>query len=423
MIAVHHGGTGGQGAEFASTRKAMKIFVVNCGSSSIKYQLFDMADESVLAKGLLERVGTAGAVLHHLAGDESRDADAAATNHTAGLKIILEALVDRQIGVIGSIDEIDGVGHRVVHGGEAITNSVRIDERILEIIRRNAALAPLHNPANLAGIEAATEAMPGTAQVAVFDTAFLATLPPKAYRYAVPQKWYEDYHVRRYGFHGTSHRYVTLRAAELLGKAVDQVNLITAHLGNGCSMTAVAGGKAVDHSMGMTPLEGLVMGTRSGDIDPAVVVHMTSHGMTAAEVTEALNKSSGLLGVSGSYSDMRDLLAAGGRGDARAQLAIEVFVYRVVKYIGAYYTILPGVDAVVLTGGIGENSVEVRGRIVRQLGRIGARGDERRNLQMVAGQAGAITAGDSDLPVWVIPTNEELMIARDTRAAVEEKMR
>lgn len=398
----------------------MKVFVVNCGSSSIKYQLFDMRDESVLAKGLLERVGGADAALHHTAAGKTHDSRVAAADHASGLKLVLSALVDPQIGVLGGIEEIDGVGHRVVHGGEQSRQSVQIDQAVLAVIRQNAELAPLHNPPNLAGITAAMAAMPDTPHVAVFDTAFLSTLPPHAYRYAVPEDWYRRYHVRRYGFHGTSHRYVTLRAAELLGKSPAQVNLITAHLGNGCSMTAVAAGRAVDHSMGLTPLEGLVMGTRSGDIDPAIVFYMARNAaLSPEELDDALNKKSGLLGVSGLSNDMRDCLAAVEQGNANAALAVELFVYRIVKYVGAYYTILPGCDAMVLTGGIGENAVSVRRRICLGLSRLGTVLDEQRNARTVGGQAGPITADSSPLSVWVVPTDEELMIARDTRAIVE----
>ncbi len=400
----------------------MRIFVVNCGSSSIKYQLFDMADESVLAKGLLERIGTTTAMLHHSTngrrGKGQIDLQIAAPNHTAGMAVILKALTDRDIGVLDSIDDIDGVGHRVVHGGEETTASSRIDEKLIALIRRNIDLAPLHNPPNLAGIEAAMATIHHAAHVAVFDTAFLSTLPPMAYRYAVPNEWHTKYHVRRYGFHGTSHRCVTLRAAELLGKPADKVNLITCHLGNGCSMTAVAGGKAVDHSMGMTPLEGLVMGTRCGDIDPAIVLRMIAVGMSPAEVDTALNKAGGLLGLSELSNDMRDLLSAADAGDANARLAVDVFVYRVAKYIGAYFTILPSLDAVVFTGGIGENSTPVRQAVCHYLARLGAIMDETRNSQAVGGQTGPITADGCKLPVWVIPTNEELMIARDTAAIV-----
>ena len=395
----------------------MKIFVVNCGSSSIKYQLFDMTDESVLARGLLERVGTDDALLMHRAGDASQEAEVAAPDHAAGVSIILQTLTDAQRGVLASVDEIDGVGHRVVHGGESLTASVLVDGQVLEAIRANIPLAPLHNPANLAGIEGAMSAMPDVSHVAVFDTAFLATLPPEAYRYAVPNEWYKAHKVRRYGFHGTSHRYVTARAAELLGKPVGETNLITCHLGNGCSMTAVAGGRAVDHSMGMTPLEGLVMGTRSGDVDPAIIPYMVGKGMTVEEVDEALNKQSGLAGLSEVGNDMRDLLAAAAAGNDKARLAIDVFCRRIVKYVGAYYAILPSVDAVVLTGGIGENSLPVRAAICRQLARLGAELDEQRNAATV-GRAGAITTDGCDLPVWIVPTDEEMIIARDTSALV-----
>ena len=385
----------------------MKVFVVNCGSSSIKYRLFDMTDESVLAGGLLERVGSADAVLHHAAGGNTHDRRVAAGDHSAGLKLILSALVDAHIGVLGSIEQVSA--------------SRRIDEAVLAVVRQNAELAPLHNPPNLAGITAAMAAMPNTPQVAVFDTAFLSDLPPRAFRYAVPEDWYRRYHVRRYGFHGTSHRYVTLRAAELLGKDPEQVDLITVHLGNGCSMTAVAAGKALDHSMGLTPLEGLVMGTRSGDIDPAVVFHMArSAGLSLEQLDEALNKRSGLLGLSGVSNDMRDCLAAAEGGNPNAALAVELFVYRVAKYVGAYYAVLPGCDAVVLTGGIGENAVPVRRRICQALVRLGAVPDDGRNAATVGGKAGQITADGSRLSVWVIPTDEELMIARDTRALVEK---
>jgi len=393
------------------------IFVINCGSSSIKYQLFRMADEAVLARGLLERVG-GQAVLHHRGSKGKLDRDVQATDHAAGMRTILDILLDPDHGVIRRIDEIQGVGHRVVHGGEDISGSVRIDEHVLDVIGRNAELAPLHNPPNLAGIRAAMDAIGAVPHVAVFDTAFLATLPPRAYRYAVPEDWYARHHVRRYGFHGTSHRYVTGRAAELLGRAVADVNLITAHLGNGCSITAVAGGKAVDHSLGMTPLEGLVMGTRCGDLDPAVVLYMLSRGLSAEQVDHALNHQSGLLGLSGVSNDMRDVLAAGEAGNARAALAREIFVYRLAKYVGAYHVVLPSVDAVVLTGGIGENAAPIRADLCRALRPLGARLDAARNAAAVAGRAGPITADGSALPVWVVPTNEELLIARDTRDVV-----
>ena len=397
----------------------MIVFVVNCGSSSIKYQLFDMGDESVLARGVLERVGTDQATLTHQVGPDSDSRPVEAPDHRRGLQVVIDALTaGPPAPAIDSVDAIDGVGHRVVHGGPEITGSARIDDALLAVVRRYSELAPLHNPANIAGIEAAMGAIPGSDHVAVFDTAFLATLPPRAYRYAVPADWYEHHRVRRYGFHGTSHRYVTARAAELLGKRPEEVNLITAHLGNGCSMTAVAGGRAVDHSLGMSTMEGLVMGTRCGDLDPGVLLHMLSTGMTGEALGEALNRRSGLLGLSGLSNDMRDLVDQAAAGHDGANLAIDVFVYRIVKYAGAYYTILPALDAIVLTGGIGENSASVRSRICNGLGRLGVACDEGRNAAAVGGQAGAITSDASALAVWVVPTNEELMIARDTAETV-----
>jgi acetate kinase len=396
----------------------MKIFVVNCGSSSVKYQLFDMSNESVLAKGLLERIGGSDSALHHTVNGLRYDREFPCPSHTAGLNTIINTLVDPQIGVVKNISEIEGVGHRVLHGGEKITHPCLIDDGVKQVIKDNFVLGPLHNPANLSGIEAAMAAMPGVPNVAVFDTAFFATLPPKAYRYAVPNEWYSKHHVRRYGFHGTSHRNDTLTTAPAMGKPLDKTNLITVHLGNGCSITAIHNGKAVDHSMGLTPLEGLVMGTRSGDIDPAVVFYMVSRGMAAADVDKALNKSSGLLGLSGQSNDMRDLLVAAEGGNKMAELAIEVFVYRVLKYIGAYYVVLPSLDAIVLTGGIGENSIPVRRMLTTGLIRLGAVPDEQRNRQTIGGKTGPITADASPTSVWVISTNEELMIARDTMAIV-----
>ncbi|MDP6047154.1 MAG: acetate kinase [Phycisphaerae bacterium] len=399
----------------------MKIFVVNCGSSSIKYQLFDMPQEAVLARGVLDRLGSDQAELKYETDAGSWRSDVEARDHAAGLKIILEALVTSPGGVLDSVDQIDGVGHRVVHGGTEATGSVVIDDNVMDILRRNEDLAPLHNPPNLVGIRAATEAMGPVKHVGVFDTAFLATLPEKAYRYAVPEDWYTDHRVRRYGFHGTSHKYVTLCAAELLGKEVDEVNLITVHIGNGVSMTAVSGGKAVDHSMGMTPLEGLMMGTRSGDIDSAIVFYMMSRGMTSQEVDDALNKRSGLLGVSKGRSDMRDLVKAVSEGDPDAELAVDMFIYRIIKYIGSYYAILPPLDAIVMTGGIGENATTIRSRVCAGLERLGVIGDPDANARTKGGVTGPITTDASELPVWVIPTNEELMIARETMRLVADE--
>ena len=399
----------------------MKIFVVNCGSSSIKYQLFDMPGETVLARGVLERVGTDEALLRHETGAGTNRTEVVAPGHAVGLKIILDTLVSAPGGVLGAVDEIDGIGHRIVHGGTEAADSIPIDEAVVAMLQRNVDLAPLHNPPNLAGIRAAREAIPLACHVGVFDTAFLATLPEKAYRYAVPEQWYTAHRVRRYGFHGTSHKYVTLCAAEFLGKDPEAVNLITVHMGNGVSMTAVSGGKAVDHSMGMTPLEGLMMGTRSGDIDPAIVFYMMSRGMTSDEVDEALNKHSGLFGVSQGRSDMRDLLSAVEDGDAPAALAVDMFIYRIIKYIGAYHAILPPLDAIVMTGGIGENSPIIRNRICNGLERLGVVLDPTVNAGITGGLSGPITAGNSLLSVWVIPTNEEVMIARETARFLVDK--
>ncbi|NBB95237.1 MAG: acetate/propionate family kinase [Planctomycetes bacterium] len=396
----------------------MKVFVVNCGSSSIKYQLFSMTNEIVMAKGVIERVGTDGAQLKLEADGNKLEVDVDAFDHTAAIKIILDTLVDPRFKIIDSADQIEGVGHRVVHGGEEAEKSARITDELIGIIEKNAELAPLHNPPNLMGIRAAMDAIPNVPHVAVFDTAFLSTLPPKAYRYAVPREWYTKYHVRKYGFHGTSHRYVTLRAADLLGKGADEVNLVTCHLGNGCSMTAVERGRAIDHTMGMTPLEGLVMGTRCGDIDPAVVLYMEGRGYSPEDIDKALNKESGLRGVSGLSNDMRDLLKHREAGKRGAELAIDMFVYRIVKYVGSYYAVLPNVDAVVLTGGIGEHSTPVRWMVCEQLQALGAIPDADRNDSTIGGKTGPLTANGAKLPVWCIPTNEELMIARDTRRIV-----
>lgn len=401
----------------------MKTFVVNCGSSSVKYKLYSMTHETVMASGLLERVGSQGSLLHHSAGGETSHLEVDAPNHTAGMEHILRILTDRKIGVLKSIGEIAGVGHRVVHGGEKYNDSVLIEDEVLRTIEDHFVLSPLHNPPNLAGIRASMEAMPDTPQVAVFDTAFFASMPRKAWMYAVPWEWYETHRVRKYGFHGTSHRYVTYQVSRLLKKPEDQLNLITCHLGNGCSMTAVANGKAVDHSMGMTPLPGLVMGTRSGDIDPAIVFYMIQNlGLSPTEVDRQLNKHGGLLGVSGVSNDMRDCLNAARQGNDRAALAVDLFVYRVIHYVGAYYALLPKLDAIVLTGGIGENSVEVRRAVCEGLARLGVTFDAALNQITVGGKTGPITSPEAATPVWIVPTNEELMIARDTKALVAGAM-
>ena len=397
----------------------MKIFVVNCGSSSIKYKVYDMAGESVLATGLVERVGSDEAVLtHEPAGGDKQTVPLGRADHNKAMRDVLAKLTDPDGGVLDSLGEITGVGHRVVHAGERYSESARIDDAVIDVIEDHFPLSPLHNPANLAGIRASIAAMPDTPQVAVFDTAFLATLPQTAWMYAVPMDWYEKHRVRRYGFHGTSHKYVTRQTAHLLGKPADEVNLITCHLGNGCSITAVADGKAVDHSMGMTPLAGVMMGTRCGDLDPAIIFYMLQQGFSSAEIDNALNKQSGLLGVSGVSNDMRDLLGACDDGNERAQLAAGMFVYRIAKYIGAYRAILPALDAVVLTGGIGENSVPTRAAIADKLAGLGVTLDADANAATTRGATGRITTDASAVALWVVPTDEELMIARDTAELV-----
>ncbi len=397
----------------------MKILTINCGSSSIKYQLFDMADESVLAKGLLERLGTEQVSLCHQAKGAVVQPSCSAEDHRDGLGLILASLVHRDYGVIERIEQIKAVGHRVVHGGEEFSGAVRIDPKVIRAIENCAQLAPLHNRPNLAGITAAQMALGSAVQVAVFDTAFHSTLKKVAFIYALPYEWYEQYGIRRYGFHGTSHQYVAASAAEMLGRPLNELNLITAHLGNGCSITAIRRGKSVDHSMGLTPAEGLVMGTRGGDMDPAIVFHLAANSdMSLEQINEALQHRSGLLGISGLSNDMRDIVQAGEDGQERARLALEIFVHRLKKYIGAYMALLGEVDGLVFTGGIGENSAVVRSKAVANLERFGLRLDGKANEAVAQGQAKEISAADSEVKILVIPTNEELLIARQTLALV-----
>ena len=390
----------------------MKILVINAGSSSIKYKLYDMADRTERAVGLIERMGEAqSTIVHQCAGRETRltepipDAD-------KGVARLVELLIT--VGdppPLSSPGDVAGVGHRVVHGGEAFSESVVVDEEVLATIAECATLAPLHNPANLAGLHASMKILPGKPQVAVFDTAFFQTMPPAAYHYALPYEWYDKYRVRRYGFHGTSHRYVAMRAAELLDKP--RPNLITLHLGNGCSMSCIRAGKAIDQTMGLTPLEGLVMGTRSGDFDPAIIFHLIRQGLSVDEVRTSLEKKSGLLGVSGVSRDLRDVHQAAEAGNERAALAIEVFAHRARKYLGAFLAELGSCDAVVFTGGIGENAVFMREKIISELAPLGIELDVKSNDHRDKEPFRISTEG-SRTAVWVIPTNEELMIARDT---------
>ncbi len=396
----------------------MFVFVLNCGSSSFKYQLLDMSNERRVAAGLVERIGMPDSVLTYepANGDKSREVSDIG-NHEIAIKRVLAKLTDAKVGVIKSLADIGAIGHRVVHGGEKFSGSVRIDDAVLAAVKENIPLAPLHNPANITGIEAMMSALPGVANVGVFDTAFHSSMPPESYLYAVPYDWYETHHVRRYGFHGTSHRFVSERAAQILGIAPENFNCITCHMGNGSSFTAVKGGKSYDTSMGMTPLEGLVMGTRSGDIDAGIPSFLAANaGMSLADIDNALNKKSGLYGISGLSSDMRDLQKAAREGNVRAKLAVDVLRHRSLKYIGAYAVELGRVDAIVFTGGIAENDVAFRGSLVERLSVLGIKLDSEANA--ARGEEVLISTPDSAIKVLVVPTNEELVIARDTQAIV-----
>lgn len=392
----------------------MKVLVVNAGSSSIKYQVFDMTDESVLAKGLVDRVGIPGTTLEHKpTGKDEVVIKKDLPDHTEGMKLVLEALVNAEYGIMKSMDEIGAVGHRVVHGGEAFASSVLIDTEVKKVIKDCYDIAPLHNPPNLMGIEACQALMPNVPHVAVFDTAFHQTMEPSSYLYALPYDVYEKYHVRRYGFHGTSHYFVSHRAAEMLGKPYEECKIITLHLGNGASMAAIEGGKVIDTTMGFTPLEGLVMGTRSGDIDPAIVFFlMEKLGMNAQEANNYFNKKAGMLGLSGVSNDLRDILEAANTGNERAQLSLEVYYNRVKGYIGKYMAELNGCDCLVFTAGVGENGYDVRESICKNLDFFGIKMDVEKNK--VRGKEVDVSAADSKIKILVIPTNEELVIARDT---------
>lgn len=401
----------------------MKILVINAGSSSIKYQLFDMPMGQPLAKGLVDRIGQSQSRLQHtrLVADDAQETVKAVTvaDHRHGLAEVARLLMDEAVGVIREPAEIAAVGHRVVHGGERFSQTTQVDAQVKAEIEALIPLAPLHNPANLQGIAVAEEIFPQATQVAVFDTAFHQTMPPTAYRYALPSHLYEEYGVRAYGFHGTSHRYVSQAAADYLGKPLHDLNLITAHLGNGCSITAVKGGQSVDTSMGLTPLAGLAMGTRSGDVDPGLLLFLSQKlGLSVAEIDTLLNKQSGLLGLAGD-SDVRDLQARQAAGDTAAHLALEVYAYRIKKYIGAYLAILGPVEAIVFTAGVGENSADVRQRVCEGLAHVGILFDEARNARQADGIVEFQAAG-SPIKLLVVPTNEELEIAKQTLAVVAE---
>lgn len=395
--------------------KKVKVLVVNCGSSSLKYQLFNMEDESVLAKGLVDRIGLDGSVLNHQpTGKPKVPLTAEIKNHTIAIKMVLDALADPEHGVVSSIEEIDAIGHRVVHGAEKFSDSVLISPAVMAALAEFTELAPLHNPPNISGINACAEILPKVPQVGVFDTAFHQTMPKHAFLYGIPYEAYQKYGVRRYGFHGTSHKYVSQRAAEMMGEHMSNLRIITCHLGNGASITAIKNGKSIDTSMGFTPLEGLVMGTRCGDIDPAIPPYlMRKEGMTPDEIDTYLNKKSGVLGLSGLSSDFRDLEEAADKGNERAQLAIDVFAYTVRKYIGSYTAAMGGVDAIVFTAGLGENSPRMRDQICNGLEFLGTRVDAAKNAGR--GKEQEISADGSKVKIFVIPTNEELVIARDTK--------
>ena len=392
----------------------MNILVVNAGSSSLKYQLFDMNDERVLAKGTVERIGIENSKITHTGKDgEKKVINEDFKNHTAAFKKVLECLTDKEYGVIKSIDEIGAVGHRVLHSGEDFDKSVLVDDEVLKICKKNAPLGPLHMPANIACIESCMEILKGKKNVAVFDTAFHQTMPKKAFMYAIPYEDYEKWKLRKYGFHGTSHKFVSGEAIKYLKN--EKSKIITCHLGNGASIAAVNCGKCVDTSMGLTPLEGLVMGTRSGDIDPSVLEFiMNKTGKSITEMLKYLNNESGLKGISGVSPDMRDCYEAAMNGNERAALAIDMFAYRVKKYIGSYAAAMGGVDCIVMTGGVGENSAFVREKVLSDMEFLGVKFDKAKNEKVQGGKICEISSDDSKVKTLIIPTNEEIVIARDT---------
>ena len=397
----------------------MKVLVINCGSSSLKYQLIDSRSEEVLAAGLCERIGIDGRMTHTPSGGDTVVKNDPLPDHGAAIQSVLSALTDKAHGVISSLSEIGAVGHRLVHGGEKFAASVIINDEVIAEVEACNDLAPLHNPANLIGVRACRQIMPDVPMVGVFDTAFHQTMPPKAYLYGIPHQYYQEHKVRRYGFHGTSHNYVSQRVHHLAELDPDNSRVIVCHLGNGASVTAVKNGKSVDTSMGLTPLEGLIMGTRSGDLDPGVIEYIAKkEHMTLEEVLKVLNKESGVLGLSGVSSDFRDLAEAMEQGNEQAAVAVEAFCYRVAKHIGAYTAALNGVDAIVFTAGIGENAAHIRSMVCDYLGFLGITIDEEKNA--VRGKETESSTPDSKVSVFVIPTNEELAIARETAALLGE---
>lgn len=399
----------------------MKILVINCGSSSLKYQLMNMDDESVICKGLVERIGIEGSKLtHKVEGRENFVVEEAMKNHKDAMKHVFDALVNKEHGVVASLDEIDGIGHRVLHGGDIITDSTLVTEDVKKTIEKFICFGPLHNPANLMGIEACEELVKGKPNVVVMDTAFHQTMPAKNYMYAIDYDLYEKYRLRKYGFHGTSHKYIAHRMAEILNKDLSELNIINCHLGNGSSLACIKNGKVYDTSMGVTPLEGLVMGTRSGDIDPTVVTFLCENeNITPHEANQWLNKKSGVLGVSKLSSDFRDLEEARDKGNEKAALALDMFTNRVKKYIGAYMAQMPELDAIVMTGGIGENSDTMRREILHGLEHLGIELDDKKNDGTRAKEVDIAKDG-AKIKIYICPTNEELMIARDTKEIISK---
>ncbi len=400
----------------------MNVFVLNCGSSSLKYQLINMKNEKVAAQGLVEKIGEEVSFLKHNSNGDEVVIEEKINDHNQAIEMVLEVLQSSEHGVIKNMDEINVVGHRVVHAGEKFSGSVLITKEVIDALRENIKLAPLHNPANIIGIEVSKKLMPKTPDVGVFDTAFHQSMSAESFLYALPYEWYEENGVRRYGFHGTSHKYVSERGAEILNKDYNELKIITCHLGNGASMAAVDRGEVIDTSMGLTPLEGLVMGTRPGDIDPGIIPYiMKERNMTIEEVDQALNKASGVLGISGVSNDFRELAEAAEKGDKRAELAVDIFCRRVKKYIGSYVALMNGVDLLIFTAGIGENAVEVRAKILSNLEYLGIKIDEEKNKNR--GKEIKISSDSSAVDVYIIPTNEELVIAREAKIIVENHIK
>ena len=398
----------------------MIVLVVNCGSSSLKYQLVNMDNEEVMAKGLVEKIGLTDSQLTHKWNGQKKEIKQSIPDHQVAVKLVLDILTDAECGVIKSMDAIDAVGHRVVHGGEEFAASTLITDEVMKALAKCSAMAPLHNPPNIIGINACKAIMPGVPQVGVFDTAFHQTMPAKAFMYGLPYELYKEDHIRRYGFHGTSHRYVAGEVAKVMGKPVEELRIINCHLGNGSSLAAIKYGKCVDTTMGFTPLAGVLMGTRCGDIDPAIVLNvMDNHNLSTKDMDKLMNKQSGVLGISGVSSDFRDLGKAAGEGNERAQLALDMFHYQVRKEIGAFAAAMGGVDVITFTAGVGENGIEDRAAIAEGLEYLGAKLDPQRND--VRGKDALISTDDSTVKMYVIPTNEEIMIARDTKDIVSKQ--